>query len=381
LKPTGKAVAAYVVKYALALFFVVIISGLTSNDYYLALLLELVRISLYPIIVSAGARGVGLFGYGKIEKSIKYVIANGIYIYLFTGIFIYLFTGIFDFTFYSSYHPTSYSLEFFGVFLFFYAINLKVYGGSMISSQLSTVGGRSAGIIGSSAFLASLGLLIASLPFSYLPVFQYPFEFASLALLPFSIAPFLLASNNEATSSDGKYMYDSRGRWSAVGFILGIMLSVLYIPKPAYLNRYIFILFLLVIVLVFLYVMVKVYSSSSKRMDNMTANVFEKFRHNVSIYADQRFQDIVSSVDQFIREGRKESLLIQLTMLLNSMEIDYQRISAILAPITEYEAPLGIRYGIFNLKSEIEAEISKRKNIVEQTVRNISSNSSGVAYG
>jgi hypothetical protein len=373
LKPTGKDVAGYVVKYALALVFVVIVSGLTSNDYYLALLLELIRISLYPIIVSAAARGMGLLGHRGIEKSVKYLIANGIYIYLFTGIF--------DFTFLSLYKPTSYLFEFFGVFLFFYAINLKAYGGSMISSRISTVGGRSAGIIGSSAFLASLGLLTASLPLSYLPVFQYPFEFTSLALLPFSIAPFLLASNNEGTSYAGKYMFDSMIKWSALAFMLGIMLSVLYIPKPAYLNGYIFIFFLLVIVLAFIFVMVKVYSSSSRRMDAITANVFEKFRHNVRIYADQRFQDVVSSVDQFIRDGRKESLLIQLTMLLNSMEIDYRRISTILAPITEYEAPFGIRYGIFNLKSEIEAEISKRKTIVEQTVKNISSNSSGVAYG
>ncbi len=373
MKPTGKDITAFSIKYAAALLFIFIVSGFTTTDPSLSFLIELIRISLYPVIVSAIARAIGLYGYRKAEKSFKYAVANGIYLYLFTGIF--------EYNFFSIYHPVSYLYEFFGIFLFFYSINLSIFAGSVKSKNISPVGGRSIGILAYSAFFGALGLMTASLPFSYLPVFQYPFEFTAVALLPFTAAPFLLASEKLETASAGKYMYDSMGRWATMGFMLGVMISILYIPKPSILNGYIFISFLLVIVLVFLYIMIKVYSSSSKRMDSITANIFGKFKHNVNIYGDQRFQDIVGSVDQFIRDGKKDSLLIQLTILLNSMEMDYLKINHILAPILSYEVPFGIRYGILNLKEEIVFEIAKRKNIVEQTVRNISVNSSGVAYG
>ncbi|MGC8506214.1 MAG: hypothetical protein ACP5NK_05860 [Thermoplasmata archaeon] len=373
MKPTGKSVAAFAIKYAAALLFIFIVSGFTSTDPALSFLIELIRISLYPVIISAIARAVGLFGYRKVEKTVKFSIANGIYLYLFTGIFEY---NLFYF-----YHSVSYLYEFFGIFLFFYSINLSIFAGSMKSKNISPVGGRSIGILAYSAFFAALGLLTASLPLSYLPVFQYPFEFTAVALLPFTAGPFLLASEKLETASAGKYMHDSMGKWATMGFMLGVMISILYIPKPSALNAYIFIFFLIVIVLVFLYIMIKVYSSSSRRMDSITANVFGKFKHSVNIYGDQRFQDIVGSVDQFIRDGKKDSLLIQLTILLNSMEMDYQKINHILAPILNYEVPFGIRYGILNLREEIEVEIAKRKSIVEQTVRNISVNSSGVAYG
>ncbi len=373
MRPTGRNIAIFLIKYLAALFFIVIVSGFTSTDFLFAFALDLIRISLYPVIISAAGRAVGMFGYQKIEKTVKYAIANGIYLYLFTGIF--------EYTFLSMYHSVSYLYEFFGIFLFFYSMNLGIFAGSMRSRNISTVGGRSIGILAYSAFFESLALLIASLPFSYLPVFQYPFEFTALALLPFSAAPILLASTKEETSAAGKYMYDSMNRWATLGFMLGVMLSILYVPKPSALNGYLFIIFLVIIVLVFLYIMVKVYSGSSRRMDSITANVFEKFKHSSKIYGDQWFQDIVGGVDLFIMNGKKDSLLIQLTILLNSTEMDYQKIYGVLVPIITYEVPFGIRYGIFNLKSEIEAEVAKRKSIVEQIVRNISVNSSGVAYG
>lgn len=155
-------------------------------------------------------------------------------------------------------------------------------------------------------------------------------------------------------------------------FGIGLLYSLIKVPKPSTWNLYIFALFVIMASSIIAYTGYRAYVSSTAFIESIEEEVYEAHKRNVNLMNAPDLKPLIEAVEEFIKHGKKESLLMYLTFMLSNNGYDFEEIQEKLGVLINYSSLK--EQGVRMRKELIEAEIRDRINLVNELLNQVLSN-------
>jgi hypothetical protein len=268
----------------------------------------------------------------------------------------------------------AYSLSFFLLPLLFVsnALLLNRFADKIISGKKNQAVGLAAKRLAISlgvAFFASF------LSFSFFTqVIAYPLYYSALAYGILSVSPIIAYSKQtENFQEAGLYLMRTSLQWAIVAFFVGVVAQVL-----AFFQNNIIAYAVIVTLVAFIIGAVgfRVYSLGATRIAAEAQEVYQKHVHQFMVVQDESFDFLRNNINEFVKTGRKENLLIALTTLLTNAGFSFERSQALLSRISSYEIPAIHKIPYLSMKKSLELEIEKRSILIKDTLNLIAQETS-----
>jgi hypothetical protein len=219
------------------------------------------------------------------------------------------------------------------------------------------------------AFFASF----LSLSF-FTQVIAYPLYYSALTYGILSVAPLIAYSKRTANFREaGLYLIRTSLQWTIVSFFVGVTALILTFFQSNFIAYALVVTFAAIMIGT---VGFRVYSLGASRIEKETQDLYKKHSHKILVVQDENFNFLRNNVNEFIRTGRKEILLIALTTLLTNAGFSFERSQALLNNISNYEVPAIHKIPYFSMKKSFELEIEKRARLINDTFNMIAQETS-----
>ena len=194
--------------------------------------------------------------------------------------------------------------------------------------------------------------------------FGYPFLFAGIGIIPFSIDPLLSLSRNRQVKELSVWIRDSSTSYITGFFVLGLAYSILEIPKPYQANEFILFFLLMGTVVLIMYAFWRGYSIGTGKIETLYNTIYMKHRFTPKVISETESDLFANSVKEFVVHGRKPDLLIALSHMLGSAGTSLEDTEAILARLAGYG---GLGESAVNnafTRRSIQNEVSQRLDMI-----------------
>ncbi len=194
--------------------------------------------------------------------------------------------------------------------------------------------------------------------------FGYPFLFAGIGIIPFSIDPLLSISRNRQLKELSVYIRDSSTSYITGFFVLGLAYSVLEIPKPYQANEFILFFLLMGTLVLIMYAFWRGYSIGTGKIETLYNTIYMKHRFTPKVISETESDLFANSVKEFVVHGSKSDLLVALSHMLGAAGASLEDSMAILAKLAEYG---GFGESVINnafTKRSIQIEVSQRLDMI-----------------
>ena len=193
---------------------------------------------------------------------------------------------------------------------------------------------------------------------AYSPLF-YPFMAISIVYL--AIAPVSMVKDRNGDL--GSIIVNSRSLAMAA-FGVGLLYSILSIPKPPVWNTYILITFVLVASIAIVYAGYRLYTSGLSALEGIEEELYEAHRREVRVVASPEYALFEEAVKEFITNGKKDKLIAYLVHELTNDGLDYEDIINRLDRLIKYSSvtTCGRRIN----RRVLELEVRNRINLVNE---------------
>ncbi len=210
-------------------------------------------------------------------------------------------------------------------------------------------------------FLAIWGFLFSITATRNFSMFFLPLAFYEVAMSPYAI---MISSRNENIRMAGRFMASISHRLAYLAVVTGILLVVLYYPKAAYLNDIILAFLFVVVVVSVVGITWKLYSIEYEKLNSITDEIYRKHRFVEKLSGDERLKYLSDVLEQFIKTGEKDKILVTLSHMLGSAGVSLNTGKEMLKPIMEYRKPDPLLYRSHLIRKRKEREISDRNEIL-----------------
>ncbi len=201
-----------------------------------------------------------------------------------------------------------------------------------------------------------LGYLFSSI---YKPLF-YPFAIVSVMYLALAPLPALA----RAIRLDlGKLLPSTRPLALAV-FGIGLLYTVLSIPKPVQWNVYVLIAFVVVASIAITYAGYRLLIGGLMSVELIEDEVYEAHKRGVKVVASPEYARLEEAVREFVAHGKKEKLLTFLVHELTRDGLSYDEIMTRLSRLINYSSISKIRCRVS--RKLIEMEVKERIDLVNE---------------
>ncbi len=190
---------------------------------------------------------------------------------------------------------------------------------------------------------------------AYSPLF-YPFMATSIVYLVIAPASMVKVHNG----SLGGIIGNSRSL-AIAAFGVGLLYSILSIPKPPVWNTYILITFVLVASIAIVYAGYRLYNSGLSVLEGIEEELYETHRREIRVVASPEYALFEEAVKEFIINGKKDKLIAYLVHELTNDGLDYEDIVNRLDRLIKYSGVTTC--GRIN-KKVLELEVRKRIDLV-----------------
>ena len=158
-------------------------------------------------------------------------------------------------------------------------------------------------------------------------------------------------------------LWDSRGGVGVSLFGLGVLYAILTIPKDPQYNTYILAASLAVVVAIVSYVSYRAYKGGSSSIDSIIDEVYEAHKRSSAMVETPEARYLMDAVEQFVKRGRKEDLVMYLTYIMSARGLEYPEIRNILSEIIDYVDPYVARR-----RQDIERLIKFRMEVATRVI-------------
>ncbi|MGC9153769.1 MAG: hypothetical protein ACP5GY_08610 [Vulcanisaeta sp.] len=209
--------------------------------------------------------------------------------------------------------------------------------------------------------LLGLGYLFGAL---YLPLF-YPFAAASLVYLLLTPIPII-----NRTLKSGLYRILENSRvFAAAAFGVGLLYTVLLIPKPVLWNSYILIAFILIASVIIAYSGYRLYISGLSTIESIEEEIYESHRHDVRVVPSPEYSLFEDAVKEFVTYGKKDKLIAYLVHELTLDGFNYEEILSRLSRLIDYSSVTIQRRRVS--RRVIELEVKERVELVNELINEL----------
>lgn len=214
--------------------------------------------------------------------------------------------------------------------------------------------------------IASLFLAIWGFLFSMAVVRNFSMFFLPLALYEVAMSPYaiMVSSRNENIRTAGRFMASISHRLAYLSAVTGILLVVLYYPKAAYLNDIILAILFILVVASVVGITWKLHNIEYEKLNSITDEIYRKHRFVEKLSGDERLKYLSDVLEQFIKTGEKDKILVTLSHMLGSAGVSLNTGKEMLKPIMEYRKPDPLLYRSRLIRKRKEREISDRNEIL-----------------
>lgn len=255
------------------------------------------------------------------------------------------------------------------MFLVEESIVLAYFSSKAVRNGSLYYSGLMIGNLSESMFVASLGY--AAFEYSPLRAFSYFFIPVAVTLFFLSFSAPLMKSRHDGASTLGRYLARSSGRLTGISVWIGILLLIYEYPKPAYLDSYILLAVLLIAVILIVRISWKTYSATSSKIWRTSNEIYSKHKHSDVLLPDNSLNAAMDAVNEFVRKGEKEKLIVTLTMILTNSGFSVEECNSVMRSLISYKIPDALIFKTFAVKSRLEREIRLRDQIVKEVVSSI----------
>ena len=321
---------------------------------------SLVSLAFFPLIVGLAGSMVEQYGHPGVGKTIKYAAGGGLYALMAGPVF-----GILSDR-YVVLVPTVFGTVF--SFFLFFAFTSRL-GKTLCLYDTMLRSGSIVKDLSEAAMVISLAFIFGMLP--YVWFFFYPLLFVGITLAFLSPKVPFLKSGKRDLNAMGRYMVLSGNRWIFSSFLMGVLVSLLFVPAAGPYSQYIMILIFLILILAVGRALLKTYKMQSAQVERYALNVYSSHKHDLVLTADPLIDSLNNTVREFTVNGEKEKLIILFTVLLIGTGAEYDEIGSVLDPIISYRVPDIIYYPPLRTRERLEREAEKRMSAVNSVVRTI----------
>ncbi len=262
------------------------------------------------------------------------------------------------------------------VLVFVNAVALRRFGG--IVTRKGTVSKVPVGLVANRLSSALFLFLLYQLTvFAFQVQFLgYPFLYASIACAIFSTAPLIAFSESTKRYREaGHYLLRSSAKWTVVAFLVGVASAILSYPGA---SAYTYLAVLVLTGVVVGYVGIRIYSLGASQLQRIQQDIYKKHAHEIVLVNDESFDYLRQAIEEFVKTGKNERLIIALTGLLTNAGLDYGEINNQLSLLTSYEIPPIFRSSYLSMAHSLEVELQKRLGIVQVLLKSLAQKTSSV---
>lgn len=203
-----------------------------------------------------------------------------------------------------------------------------------------------------------------------------PLYYAALTYAILSVSPLIAFSKRtQGYHEAGLYLMRSALLWSGVAFFIGVAALALTVLQN---NVIAYAVITALGAIVIATVGFRIYSLGSERIAKQSEDVYEKHIHKLVVVPDESFDFLRNNMDEFIRSGRKENLLIALTTLLTNAGYTFEESEPLLRNIADYEVPAIHKIPYLSMRKSLELEVEKRAKLINETFNHMAHDTSVV---
>ncbi|MDH2899856.1 MAG: hypothetical protein PXY39_02695 [archaeon] len=270
-----------------------------------------------------------------------------------------------------------------GFFLAPFLIPLLFLSNALLANRFAdiAIGGKknqTAGLAAKRVAIAfGVSFFASFLSLSFISVWiGYPLYYSALTYGILSISPLIAYSKRtENFREAGLYLMRTSFQWSVVAFFLGIAAIIITFFQN---NIVAYAVIVALVAVVIGTVGFRIYSLGSTRIARESQGVYQKHVRKLVVVQDESFDFLRNTVNEFIRTGRKETLLIALTTLLANAGFSFEQSEPLLRTLSNYEVPAIHKIPYLSMKKSFELEIEKRARLINGTFNLIAKETSVV---
>lgn len=207
-----------------------------------------------------------------------------------------------------------------------------------------------------------LGYLFGAI---YVPLF-YPFAATSITYLV--LAPFTLMKgrgfNTEAIIGNSRPL-------AFAAFGIGLLYSILSIPKPPTWNIYILIAFIIIASVSVIYAGYRLYISGLGIVEGIEEELYERHRREIRIVPSPEYSLFEEAVREFVTRGKKDKLIAYLVHELTMEGLDYGVIIERLSKLINYSSVTTCRRVS---RRVLELEVRDRVDLINELLNELLGN-------
>ena len=207
-----------------------------------------------------------------------------------------------------------------------------------------------------------LGYLFGAL---YLPLF-YPFTAISIVYL--MLAPVTVI---EGRGISVRGIIGNSRPLALAAFGIGLLYSLLSIPKPSPWNTYILIAFIIIASISIVYAGYRLYIGGLSVVEGIEEELFEKHKREIKVVPSPEYSLFEEAVREFVVNGKKDKLIAYLVHELTNDGLDYKAIIDRLDRLINYS---GIPTCRRVSRRVLEMEVKDRINLVNELLSELLSN-------
>jgi hypothetical protein len=247
------------------------------------------------------------------------------------------------------------------------ALILNRFADLLIASKKDQAAGLCAKRLATALGIAFIAALISLSPLGFFV--GYPLYYSALAYAILSIGPLIAYSKaTVAYREAGLYLMRSSLLWTTIAFFIGVAALALTFLQN---NVIVYTVIIAMGAIAITTVGFRIYSLGASKIAKETQEVYQKHSHKLQVMQDESFDFLRSNVEEFIRTGRKENLLIALTTLLTNAGFTFELSEPLLRELANYEVPPIHKIPYLSIKNSLALEIEKRTQLVNETFNHI----------
>ncbi len=154
-------------------------------------------------------------------------------------------------------------------------------------------------------------------------------------------------------------------------FGIGLLYSLLSIPKPSTWNTYILIVFIIIASTSIIYAGYKLYISGLEVVESIEEELYEKHRREIKVVPSPEYSLFEEAVREFVVNGKKDKLIAYLVHELTNDGLDYKTIIDKLDKLINYSSVVTCKRVNRRI---LEMEVRDRINLINELLNELLSN-------
>ena len=230
---------------------------------------------------------------------------------------------------------------------------------------------RDLGSVG--ALLRYLSYFFISLGLGYLFGAMYPplfYPFVAVSIIYLVLAPLALMEGRGLSVK--RFLGNSRSL-ALAAFGIGLLYTLLSIPKPPIWNTYILITFVIIASVAVAYVGYRLYIGGLEAVEGIEEELYERHKREIGVVPSPEYALLEEAIREFVTSGKKDKLIAYLTHELTIDGLDYEAIINRLDRLINYSSVTTRRRVS---RRVLELEVRDRINLVNELLRELLSNKS-----